>query len=50
MELIRKLGGDIETRMVDSRLGDYSRYFKLLEKAKNMEGYQTRLEYDLEIE
>jgi protease-4 len=48
--LIKELGGDIETRMIKNKLGEFSRYVDLLEKTKSMQGFQTRLEYDLVID
>ena len=48
--IIKELSGDFETKMVKSRLGNYARYFDIYENAKKMEGFQTRLEYDLIID
>ncbi len=49
-ELIKQFGGDFEERILQKRLGEYSKYIKMLESAKEMQGFQTRMEFDLEIE
>ena len=48
--LMKSLSGDYETKVLEDKLGEYARYLKLLETAKGMQGYQTRLEYDLVID
>lgn len=48
--LLKDLGADYETKMINEKLGEYARYIEILEKAKGMQGYQTRLEYDLVID
>ncbi len=50
IRFIKQLGGDYESRAIRYRLGQYARYFDLLEKTQNLQGYQTRMEYDLEID
>ena len=49
-QLIKQMGGDFEDRIIRKRLGEYARYFEMLESAKEMQGFQTRMEFDLEIE
>ena len=49
-QLIKQLGGDFETRIINRRLGEYAKYFHMLESAKDKQGFQTRMEFDLEIE
>lgn len=36
-------------KALEQQLGSYARYFRIIEKAQGMEGFQTRLEYELEI-
>lgn len=50
MELLKQFGGDFEERIIQNRLGEYTKYFKMLESARDMQGFQTRMEFDLEIE
>ena len=49
-QLIKQMGGDFEERLIRKRLGEYARYFEMLEGAREMEGFQTRMEFDLKIE
>lgn len=48
--LIEQLTGDYKASIVKEELGEYARFFELLEKTKAMKGYQTRMEYELEID
>ncbi len=48
--LLKEFGGDFEARILKNRLGELSRYFEVFEKAQNMQGYQTRMEYDIIID
>lgn len=48
--MLKEFGLDYETKIIENRLGEYARYLQLLEKAKAMQGYQTRLDYDLLID
>lgn len=48
--LLKEFGASYETKIIEDRLGEYARYLQLLEKAKTMQGYQTRLDYDLVID
>lgn len=50
MQLIKQMGGDFEERIIRNRLGEYAKYFEMLESAKEMQGFQTRMEFNLEIE
>lgn len=50
MRIMKQLTGDYEEQAIRSRLGEYARYFDMVEKAKAMQGYQTRLEYEIEID
>jgi protease-4 len=50
MQLIKQMGGDFEERLIRNRLGEYAKYFEMLESAKEMQGFQTRMEFNLEIE
>ncbi len=48
--MLKEFGLGYETKIIENRLGEYARYLQLLEKAKAMQGYQTRLDYDLLID
>lgn len=48
--LLTQMGGDFEERIIRNRLGEYAKYFELLENAREMQGFQTRMEFNLEIE
>lgn len=48
--LLKEFGASYETKVIEDKLGEYARYLQLLEKAKTMQGYQTRLDYDLVID
>lgn len=48
--IIKMLSGDYESNAIKSKLGEYARYFDLIEKAKVMQGYQTRMDYELQID
>ena len=50
MQLLKQMGGDFEERLIRNRLGEYAKYFEMLESAKEMQGFQTRMEFNLEIE
>ena len=50
MQLLKQFGGDFEERIIQNRLGEYTKYFKMLESARDMQGFQTRMEFNLEIE
>lgn len=49
-KLIKELTNGYETKIIEERLGEYARYLQLLEKAKGMQGYQTRMDYELIID
>ena len=48
--MIRMISGGYEERAVRNHLGEYARYFDLLKKARAMQGLQTHLGYDLNID
>ncbi len=50
MRLMKDLTGGYETRVIRARLGEYARYFDLAQEAQKMQGYQTRLSYDIQID
>lgn len=50
VRFMKELSGDYETKLIKSKLGEYSRYFDLIEKTEAMQGYQTRMEFELEID
>ncbi len=50
VRLMKQLGGDYETRAIKSNLGEYARYFDILTKARTMQGYQTRMDYEIVID
>lgn len=50
VRFLNDLGVDYEAKIIDDKFGEYARYLNILEKAKSMQGYQTRLEYDLVID
>ncbi len=49
-QIIEQLSGDYQAKALERELGEYAQYFHLLKDIKNREGFQTRLEYELEIE
>ncbi|MGB0177148.1 MAG: signal peptide peptidase SppA [Owenweeksia sp.] len=50
MRLLKDLSGDYEERAIRNRLGEFARYFDLAQQAQKMQGYQTRMIYDLQID
>lgn len=48
--ILKEFGGDYETRIVKNQLGEFARYFDMLKNAQNLQGYQTRMEYELVID
>lgn len=50
VRLMKQLSGDYEARTIKSHLGEYARYFDILTKAKTMQGYQTRMDYEIVID
>ncbi len=49
-ELIAKVMGDKESKVLDSHLGEFATYAKLFKKLTNMGGVQTRLPFEMTIE
>ncbi len=50
LEIIEGLGGSVEAYAVKNQLGEYARYFNVYKKVESMQGFQTRLEYDLVVD
>ncbi len=50
VRFMKQLSGDFETRAIRNNLGEYARYFDILTKAKTMQGYQTRMDYEIVID
>ena len=50
MRLLKDITGNYEERAIRSRLGELARYFDLAQKAQQMQGLQTRLSYDIQID
>jgi protease-4 len=49
-QIIEKLEGDVEARLMGNQLGDFAPYVKQLKELKQYTGIQTRIPYDLLIE
>lgn len=50
VRFLKDFGVNYEAKIIEDRLGEYARYLEILETAKSMQGYQTRLDFDLVID
>ncbi len=50
VRIMKQLSGDYEARAIKNNLGEYARYFDILTKARTMQGYQTRMDYEITID
>lgn len=49
-KLVDDLMGGYESKIIEKNLGEYARYFELIQKVQERQGYQTRMEFDLVID
>jgi protease-4 len=49
LRLLTQLSGDVRLKFIKNELGDYFRYYNMLDEIKNMSGIQARLPYLIEI-
>ena len=49
-QIIEDLSGGYQARILKQELGTYARYLEVLKEAQSLEGMQTRLPYDIDIE
>ncbi len=50
MRFIQEMTGEYETKMINEKLGSMAHYFNMMQKVEKMQGYQTRLDFELIIE
>lgn len=48
-QLLKQVTGDIKIKLIKNELGDDYKYYQLLRKAKNMNGIQARLPYEISL-
>lgn len=49
-QLLKKLEGNVEARIIEARLGDFASYVKPLQELKQYTGIQARMPFDIHIE
>jgi protease-4 len=49
LKLLSQLGGELKMRMLRKDLGEYSRYYNILNEISEMTGVQARLPYFIDI-
>ena len=48
-EMMKKIGGSVKASVIEDELGTSYKYYEYMKKMQNMEGFQTRLPYFIEI-